>query len=101
MFRDFSKAFRAYRDEQIDAPGLTAALDKPRIGRTPNPQRICMAIAFANIIGPIIMSMMQPPGVWVVIPLPPFCTAPAPTEQALHSVEAGEIMRAVVDGLTD
>lgn len=38
MFRDFSKAFRAYRDEQIDAPGLTAALDKPRIGRTPNPQ---------------------------------------------------------------
>jgi hypothetical protein len=101
MFRSFSGAFRDYREGNLTSEGLVAEMSKTHLGRTPNPQRICVAIAFANIIGPIIMSMMQPPGVWIPIPLPAFCTTPAPTDQAMSLAERGEILRAVVDGLTD
>ena len=47
------------------------------VGRTPNPQRICMAINIANIIGPIVMSMQTPPGHWTPLPVPAFCTQSA------------------------
>ena len=92
-FQDFTAAIAQYRAGALDSAGLVDTLGAARIGRTPNPQRICTAIAFANIIGPIVMSMMQPPGHWTPIPLPPFCTAPTPTGAPAGSVDSGELQR--------
>jgi len=100
MFQDFTDAIRNYRKGVIDAPGLVTALEKNPFRRTPNPQRVCMAIEIYDLMAPIIGAMMQPPVVLPIIPLPAYCTTPpAPTAFAKREVQ--EVTQAVVAGMFD
>ena len=97
-FQDFTAAISEYRAGRLSHDELVTELGAAKIGRTPNPQRICMAIELANIIGPIVESMMQPPGTWAVIPLPAFCTTPTPAG-ALANGELSRLAHAVLAGM--
>ena len=98
-FQDFTAAIAQYRGGSLDSPGLLATLAAPRIGRTPNPQRICNAIAIANIVGPIVAQMVGGGYVWTPIPEPAYCLTPTPAGPLLASDEAERLSQAVVAGL--
>jgi hypothetical protein len=117
-FGDFTEAIRAYRAKQLAGDQVATRLALPRIGRTPNPQRICTAIMLANVIGPIVDGMMQPPQKWTPIPMPAFCLAPSPSAsvtltpvpdaigirgppQAISAAELNRVSLAVVNGMFD
>jgi hypothetical protein len=98
-FQDFTAAISEYRAGRLSHDELVTELGAAKIGRTPNPQRICMAIELANIIGRIVESMMQPPETWVVIPLPAFCTMPPTPAGALANDELQRLAHAVLAGM--
>jgi hypothetical protein len=98
MFRYVSSALREYRDGTIDAAECTTLLDSPPVGRTPNPNRICIIIAWANVIGPIMAAYMG--FVWIPLPVPPQCVTTAPSTDN-DRAEARLLCHAVADGLAD
>lgn len=101
-FRDYVPAIADYRHGRVDHAGLLSRLQATRMGRTPNPQRICNIIALANVIGPIVSAMIGG-FTWTPIPLPAFCTAPAPggmpARSPLSEDEVDRLGRAVWAGM--
>ena len=98
-FQDFTAAIAQYRHGELAGAALPEVLAAPKFCRTPNPQRICNAIAIANIVGPIVAQMVGGGYVWTPIPEPAYCLTPTPAGPLLASDEAERLSQAVVAGL--
>jgi len=98
MFRYVSAALRDHRNGDVDTAQCMTLLESTPVGRTPNPNRICIIVAWANIIGPMMAAYMG--FTWIPLPVPPQCVTPAPTS-ADDRAEVRLLCHAVADGLAD
>src|ERR1019366_1343436 len=99
MLGFISKATNQYQTGTITADQFVAEASKTPLGWTPNPQRICNIIAMANTFGPM-LGLFITGFVWKPIPLPSFCTTPAPPAATADLKEHRLLIRAIVSGLT-